>query len=138
MNELRVVDTAQTMVGPTAGHLGPADTRMEHRRCSRNYFEILFVDEGKFGVIHGVVAEPDAKRIEHHVFLDVGERLWFALFLKNAGIINRHASVSWLMSFHRCSRQLGAWFVKIMVLAAENHPPTPWQTEIFAPWICAG
>ena len=32
----------------------------------------------------------------------------------------------------------GSWLLKIIVPDAANIPPTPWQTEIFAPSICAG
>jgi len=31
-----------------------------------------------------------------------------------------------------------ASFVMMIVPLAANMPPTPWQTEIFAPGICAG
>src|SRR6201999_3373950 len=41
-------------------------------------------------------------------------------------------------SFLPCLFALQRSFVKMIVPDAANMPPTPWQTEIFAPGTCAG
>ncbi len=60
VDDFEPIDAGVALARPEAG-------MAEHGAHGRQHFQVLLVDEGQFVLVHRIVAEPDAERVEHAV-----------------------------------------------------------------------